>query len=253
MANQVSLDSIVNAYIDETEQSVHKFFKLWQLCFRGMEQLGIDFFFMVKSVRLPVLPNKTVEIPADFLQYSKVGMPNAKGEVVCLKYNSNISTYADQINDRLSKVKEGSIGTTNSWDYASSTFYNYNGLLGQNVYGYPSGSPFIGSFKIDTDNNLIVLDVNFKYDYLILEYVSSPKEGQEYFVPFQFKEALIAYLAWKDIANLPVKTHVQNSNVDRRRREFFNERRLALARWNPFRSQDAHNLNLESNRLTIKA
>ena len=64
----ITIDSVVNDYLDESEQSNHKYFKLWQLAFRGMEQLGLDFFYQVKSVKLPVdATNQTVLLPADYI------------------------------------------------------------------------------------------------------------------------------------------------------------------------------------------
>jgi len=41
-------------------------------------------------------------------------------------------------------------------------YYNYwdNGSY-YNLFGVPSGAPFIGSFKIDNDNGVIILNVNY--------------------------------------------------------------------------------------------
>lgn len=64
----ITLDSVVNNYLDQSEQGVHKYYKIWQLAFRGLETLGLDFFYAVKSVKLPVNPNKTVTIPSDFVK-----------------------------------------------------------------------------------------------------------------------------------------------------------------------------------------
>ena len=48
----ITIDSIVRDYLDEAELSNHKYFKCWQLAFRGMEQLGIDFFYNInRSMR----------------------------------------------------------------------------------------------------------------------------------------------------------------------------------------------------------
>lgn len=249
---EVSIDEIINLYIDETMQGNHHYFRLWHLCHRGMMDMGLDFFFSVKSVRLPVKENKTVALPADYLQYNKIGVANKNGQIACLKFNNNISRYADTLNSRISDVKQGAIGF--NWDYTSPNFFNYynSGFYVGNIYGYPSDMPILGEFRIDSKNNLIVLDVNFKFDYIIMEYMSSPIQGEVYSVPFVFKEALICWLAWKDIANIPAKTHVQNSNVAMRRSEYYNQRSLAFSRYKPFRLQEAHDLNQESNRLTVK-
>lgn len=248
----VTTDEIVNLYIDETMQSTHSYYRLSHICNRGVMDMGLDFFFSIKSVKLPVKNNKTADLPSDYLQYSKVGIANKNGQIACLKHNNSISIYADTFNDRLSKVQAGAIGF--NWDYNSNNFYNFynNGFFVGNVYGYPSDMPILGQFKIDEANNLLVLDVNYKYDYIIMEYMCSPSQDEQYTVPLVFKEALIAWLAWKDIANLPVKTHVQNSNVSMRRKEYYNQRRLAFQRYKPFRLEESVDINQEANRLTVK-
>jgi hypothetical protein len=119
------------------------------------------------------------------------------------------------------------------------------------VYGIPSGSPFVGNFKIDSVNSLILLNDNFFYDYVIVEYISSPKEGEEYYVPMQFREALIAFISWKDMTGNS-KFHAQLGEKRDRKHEFYNERRLANARYRPFYLDEAYELALESTRLTVK-
>lgn len=62
----VTIDECVNLYLDRSEQSVHKYMKCWHLAFQGMEQLGLDFFYRIKSVKLPVAANFTVALPDDY-------------------------------------------------------------------------------------------------------------------------------------------------------------------------------------------
>ncbi len=59
----------------------------------------------------------------------------------------------------------------------------------------PSGAPFVGNFKVDNNAGIILLNETFSYDYVMLEYTASPQEGQQYYIPIQFKEAMIAGLA----------------------------------------------------------
>lgn len=160
----VSLDSMITDYLNESEQSNHKYFKLFHIAFRGMEQLGLDFFYQIKSVKLPVLANMTVPLPADYLNYQKVGVLNAQGEVIPLKYNDKLTTYADLQPTRLTQTVDNTLTTLYLGD--TPIFYNYwNGDVFINIYGVPSGSPFVGGFKIDNTNGVILLDENFGYDY----------------------------------------------------------------------------------------
>jgi hypothetical protein len=247
----IEIDEAILAYIDESEQSNHKYFKLWNLAFRILTELGLDFFYQIRSVRLPVNANKTVTIPTDYLNYSKIGVFNEIGEVIPLFYNSKLTTYADLNPNRKAKTEDNKL--FNNFIFNSPVFYNYwNGYWFNNLYGVPSGSPFIGTFKIDTQNNVILLSENFCYDYICLEYVASPVEGQPYFFPIQFKEAMISGLAWLDIRSIPSSRRGNLGDKRDRRHEFYNQRRLARARWKPFYLDEAYEFNLRSQRLTVK-
>jgi hypothetical protein len=248
----IKLDQIINNAIDELGGSNHDYFRLWNIAYRGMQDMGLDIFFNVKSIKIPIESNKTAKLPIDFLQWSKIGVLNSRGEVLQLQYNNNLTTYADTFNDRLSKVEDD---TLFNWDITSPIFYNYyGGYCSGNIYGYGSNYPKIGEFKIDNENNLIVLGVNFTgYDYLILEYVCSLEPTNDYHIPAIFEQPLIDWIAWKSIANLPSTRKGNISDKQVRRHEYFNSRRLALARYKPFRINDALNIEREMTRLTIKS
>lgn len=249
--NWIKIDECVNDYMDESEQSIHKFFKLWHLAFRAMTELGLDFFYQVKSLKLPVNANLTVNLPPDYLQYTKVGILNSKGEIVPLAYNNKLTTYADQLPDRLEKTQDNSLWSL--YNYNNLIWYNYwDGQAFTNLYGVPSGAPFIGSFKIDTANSIILLDECYSWDYLMLEYTASPQEGGQYYIPIQFKEAIISYLRWKDIISIPSSRRGSLGDKAQRRHEYFNDRRLAIARWKPIQLEDAYNWSLEAQRLVVK-
>jgi len=248
----ITIDSVILDYMNEAELSQQKYFKLWHLAFRGMEDLGMDFFYRVQAVKLPINANKTVTLQADYINWTKVGVLNNRGEIIPLYYNDKLTTYADLLPDRLTKTQDDT-NFVNS-DFGLNTWCNYwNGGAYTNIYGVPSGAPFVGDFKVDTANGVILLNENFRYDYLMMEYVCSPVEGQEYYLPVQFREALISWLAWKDMKNIPAKTHVQNNNVQGRRKDYFNDRRVAIARWKPIRLSEMYQASQEQTRMAIKS
>lgn len=248
----ISLDSCITDYMTEAELPNHKYFKLWHIAFRGLENLGLDFFYKVKSVKLPINANLTVNLPADFMQWTKVGVLNNRGEIIPMYYNDKLTTYADLLSNRIEKTQDDTLGITTQW--TNDTWYNYwNGDIYSNIYGVPSGAPFVGSFKVDNDNGLIILNETFKYDYLMIEYVSSPVEGQEYYLPVQFREALIAWMAWKDIQNMPTTRKGNLGDKRDRRHEFFNERKNAIARWKPIRKEEIYQASQEQTRLAVKS
>jgi len=246
-----SLDTVINLYLDRSEQSIHKYYKCWQLAFSGMEELGLDFFYQIKSVKLPVNANLTVSLPDDYLNYTKVGILNNRGEIIPMGYNSNLTTFADLQPNRLEKTQDSTIADIIQFN--TPIWYNYwnNGAF-STLYGIPSGSPFVGSFKVDNHNGVILLNENYGFDYVMLEYVASPKQGEEYYIPIQFKTALMWYIAYNDIAMLPNSRKGTLGDKEQRKRAYHNERRVANARYRPIDLQSAYEWGMQTNRLTVK-
>jgi hypothetical protein len=248
----ISVDECINAYMDESEQGNHKYFKLWNLAYRALTELGLDFFYSVKSVKLAVNPNQTVTLPADYLNYTKVGVLNAQGEIIPLSVNNTLTTAFDMQPTRIAQTQDPTVFT--GYSPQGIVWWNYwNGYGLSNLYGLPSGSPFVGEFKIDNQNGVIVLDEYFSFDYVMLEYISSPQQGQDYYVPIQFKEAVISYLRWKDIISLPTSRRGSLGDKRDRRADYYNERRLAVARYDAINLTDLYEWNLKNQRLAVKA
>jgi len=252
--NMISLDSCITDYLDESEQGIHKYKKMFNIAFRGMDNMGLDFFYQVRSMKLPVSATKTVQLPANYIKWAKIGVLNSVGEVIPLIYNKKLTLYADQSSQRLTVTQDDTLNFTTIYSPSSPAFYNYwNDGTYTNIYGAPSGEPFVGNFNIDEQNGLILLTEDFYYSYIILEYITGPTEGEEYFIPIQFREAMISWMAWKDISSLPSTRRGSISDKEQRKTNFYNERRLAMARYKPYYIQQAYEMQLQMTRLTVKA
>jgi hypothetical protein len=248
----ITIDSCIYDYISEAEISQNKYFKLFHLAFGLMDSLGIDFFYQIKTVKLPINANKTVTLPADFLNYTKLGILNGVGELIPLKYNDKLTTYNDLRPERVADTEASNFA--NYYSFSSPIFYNYwNGSAYENMYGLPGGYIYAGGFKIDTHNGVILLDSAFGWSGLVLEYTASPQEGGEYYIPVQFRRTMIAWLAWMDIANIASRSHISLGEKQARRHEYFEARRLGIRQFRPFYLDQAYIANLETSRLVVKA
>lgn len=244
----VTLDSCIYDYISQAELSNHKYFKLFHLAFRVMEKLGLDFFYEIKSVQLPVNANKTVTIPADFIYYNKAGIFNSNGELVPLKYNEKLSTYHDSRASRIADVTANNF--VNLYSYSSPIFFNYwDGSSYGNLYGVPTNDIYGGGFKVDSQNGVILLDPNFGQDSLVLEYTASPQEGQAYYVPMEFREAIIAWLRWQNNIESPKINGGKSLSF---RHDYFEARRLAIRSYRPFYLDQAYQQGIDAQRLVVK-
>ena len=250
----VQIDNIVNSYLDRSEQGVSKYYKCWQLAFRGMQEMGMDIFYTIKSVKIPVNANFTVDLPGDYLNYSKIGVLNAVGDVIPLIYNETLTTYADTFTNRVQDTDDFTLSMGLGISTQTPIFYNYwDGYNVFPIFGIPSGAPFVGQYKIDNEQGLIVLDQNFIYPYVILEYIATPQEGGDYRVPIQFFEALVAYIGWQDIAYMPNSRKGSIGDKDMRKRMYYNERRHALARYKPTRLDDAYNQWILNHKMVVRS
>ena len=251
----ITLDSVVNDYLNESEQSITKYFKVWHVAFRGLEQMGLDAFYRIQSVKLPINSNLTVTLPANYLKWTKVGVLNSRGEIIPLNYNDNFATFADLLPGRV----EDTTDDTLLWGgWGTGIWANWwNGSAYTNIYGTPSGQPIVGSFKLDEENGVILLNHTFTehYDYIMLEYVASPQpqQGNDYFLPVQFREALIAWMTWKDGKAKSMRSHMALGTNRDNKHDFFVERRNAIARWKPVRISEMYQASQEQTRMAIKS
>ena len=246
----ITIESVIQDYLVENDKSIHDYFKVFHLAFRGLEQLGLDFFYRVQSVKLPINANFTVTLPADYLNWCKIGILNDNGAIITLKENNNMTTYADLLPNRIEKTNDPDSLWLQDGQGLWSNFWN-GGFGTSSVLGVPSGEPFVGEFKVDVENGVIILNQNFQRQYLMLEYLCSPQQGGTYYLPVQFREALIAWLNWK-MAKIGSSRYAWRIEGNLKH-EFICERRNAAARWHPIRKQQIYQVSQELSRLAIKS
>lgn len=193
----VPLKQIVSYCLDENDQSIGTFDKYWILGFRALIDLLFDITAHPITVRLPVGGNKTVPFPSDYISWTKIGILNNHGEVSTLKINNALTTYKDTNPNRIEKltsdITDAFPSILNNPFYLN---YFYNNTY-QPLFGVGGGLIQYGSCTVDDENNLIVLEPDFKYDSIILEYISSPEKNGDYQILTACQEAVIAFIKWK--------------------------------------------------------
>lgn len=179
------------------KKSMKDFRRAWVLAFRGLEALNQSIAAEPKSARLPVQANKTVELPDDYVALSKIGVVNGSGEVVSLRLNTGLSIFRDNNPDRLTQLAS-ELGSNEPVVIPQNMYLNYcdNGSM-YHIYGAGGGLITYGDYRLDEKNNVIVLDPQFQYGDVIIEYISNPQEDGDYFVPSCLTEAIIAFIEWK--------------------------------------------------------
>lgn len=191
------LKTIVSYFLDQFKKSDSDQDEVWIIGLRALTELNVDISAEPLTVRIPVDGNKTAQFPSDCLQWSKVGLINAAGEMSTLKINRGLTTYKDLHPDRLAKLTpdiNDSISALGGIPMFLNYYYN-DGFY--NLYGVGNGLIQYGECRIDDKKRVVVLSPDFPYDSILFEYISAPQRNQEYQVETVLQEAVISFIAWK--------------------------------------------------------
>jgi hypothetical protein len=250
-AKWVPLSEVIYQYLDQSKQTNAEYRRLWTIGVRGVEEMGMDVFSTTKTVKLVVNANKTVDLPSDYIGFSKVGVFNADGEVATLKRNKNLSSYKINQADRTENNTDNTTG--NSYRLQDLAFVNYfDGARYVNIFGTGSALLSAGNFDIDEEQGILYLDNEYGHDYVVMEYLSSPADDVDYKIPVQVREAVLAYIAWKDIEHLPLGRRASLGDKQLRRKEYYNQKRNANLRENPVMLWDANEVIRMGTKLVAK-
>jgi len=259
-----ALMKICNEWLLSADKSMHELHRIYQLARIGAEEeFNLDITGGFRTELLDVNPNKTVQFPTWAQSFSKIGIINQAGEIVTLKVNNQLSNYHAIYYDQMNRY-EG-VPLLNTFDLNSDIptgypyFYPnwYLNYFGQstsyNLFGMPSGTPSIGSYKIDIKNNVILLNPEFPYSKVLFEGLDSgiPEANSDYMIPIQAANAMRQYIRWKNMEDLPKKYSM--SQVERERKKFYNEKRLAAMRINPLNITEVTDAERQSWKLVAKA
>lgn len=251
-AQWIELSEIIYQYIDQAKLTSAEYRRLWPIGVRGVEEIGYDVHMEPKTEKLIVNANKTVTLPTNYIGFSKVGVLNADGEVATLRRNNNLTEYKIDQSNRLQFNTDDSVG--NTYRLQDLAYVNYfDGARYANIFGAGAALNSQGEFDISETEGLIYLNNEFNYTYVILEYFSSPSDDVNFKIPIQVRDALLSYLAWKDIELLPTGRRATMGDKQMRRKEYYNQKRLAKMRVNPVTPWDANEQIRLSQKLVAKA
>lgn len=260
---QQTLRSIVALLLNSSDRSQHEFARLYNIGVFGCQtEFNQDIQGHFLTVLLDVNPNKTVQLPVGYVNYSKIGIVNQIGEFVCLKRNDQLSNYHAIYYDQANR--NAGVPTINTFSnpflpdgntgYNYSYWYNFWQLgTSFNLYGLPSGTATIGTYKIDIGANVIILDTCFNYPQVLLEYLSDgyDESDDDYMVDTRCSQAMISYLRWQSSIDQPKKYGL--STIAMYEKTYWNEKRKARVRMNTFNLAEMNDIIRRSTNLTAKA
>lgn len=261
ITDKVKLKDVIFMYTEAARQTEAEFLRLWRMAFRGFIQMGLNAFWEPVTVVLPVLPNKIVLFPDDQIIWAKIGYLNPAGEIATLRVNDNLTTYKDTSSNRIADIT-AEIQQVAPYLNGNGYWYDCNGFTGIQGYGWRAGycqhfgagshevTP--GNVNVDYKNRCYVLDPITTLTNIALMYLSSPEQNDDYQIPIQFQEAMIAWLSWQDTAHLPATSHMNNNSNEMKAQNFKWQAKLAKKMYKPFRLQEAYQEVVEAQNLGLK-
>jgi len=227
--NTVSLNNVINDFkitMDDSDhvanvsdRAIHNIAK------RGLREIGFDISKKIKTVKLDVESNDTVELPIDFVDLCKVGIITSDGVIVGLISNENITTLSATAN---------TVGEDDEFDTLIFENYLHNGTLGR-LYGIGGGhAP--GHYKMNLEDNRIEIGQVSDISEIVLEYISDQALAENPEVHVYAEEALRCYMYYRLIER---KSGIPANEKARARSEYYNELRKARARLSSFNKENA--------------
>jgi hypothetical protein len=181
------LSAVVGIFLDEIQGGQAEYARCYRMAIRGFKELDLDITAVPKTVMLEVSCDKTADLPDDFIKDTNLGVLNEKGEIASLTRNDNLITDLDDC--AIVQYQESDFLNFENDDTFDTFIY-------QQSYGKGSYNT-IGEFKIDTGASQIVLDPDFKYTQILLEYVAREQFEGEYLIDVRLVDALVAYIRWR--------------------------------------------------------
>jgi len=244
MPLDVKLDEVIKSLlIQEGEYTEHKYMQYLDVAIRGMKELSFDILQQIKTETLTVNDNLTVDLPKDYVNYTRIGQCKSHGRVETLGYDEYLCI----------QNKVDCCGDVSAQDFSglgkASGGNSRNGELTGGWYGR-SGGYRNGYYRIDREKGQIALSSELSGESIVLEYISdgSNPDGKMK-VNSLAEEALRSYMYWKVNQR---RSEVPLQEKELARRDYYNEKRLARARIINFTPDQAWRISRKGNKSSPK-
>lgn len=209
MSQYVSIDYIVkNVMVQlESENNFKKYQTYLSYAIRGMRELGLTSAPYVKTAHLEMLSNKAINLPSDYLRYTKIGIC-VNGRILTLGLdnslclNDNYSECGDPLEIAMANLSEDELENVDGF-FGYGFGYPFldtfvNGQFVGGIYGVGGGYNSRGYYRVNEAMNQIQFTSDVPSETIVLEYIADPinPDGSAS-VPKNAIEALIAFVNWK--------------------------------------------------------
>lgn len=212
----VNLNYVVMSYLLRANDfTMRNYKKFLQLVIDGYRDMNLYSVTNIEVQYLLMDENKTVDVPDDFIDYTKIGIPK-NGKLVVLTRDKTIllpRSFEDG-------TEVGNVDATrvNLGFYFADHFRNGRYVGG--LYGMTGGFNQ-AYYRYDKELRQIIFTGDIPQSQIVLEYVSSGiKLSGTTLIPVQYVAALRAYVAWQQVE---FDMKVPLSIKERRERQYIDE------------------------------
>ncbi len=228
MTRTVKVDEVIKSLlIQQGEYTEHKYMQYLDIALRGLKELSFDILQEIKVADLAINTNLTVDLPVDYVNYTRIGVCKGDGRIHTLGYDERIclSKGIDVCGNE--EPPDGELDGTWTGNYGLIGNFRNGESIG-NIYGLGGGQNGNGYYRIDREKHQIALSSEVTADSIVLEYISDGSNvNGDTSVNVLAEEALRSYIYWKSIQR---KRNTSGQDRELARRDFYNEKRLARAR-----------------------
>jgi len=184
-----------------------------QICVEGLTEMNL--FHTKESIEVVYLhmsTAKTCQLPADFIDYLRIGFPDSGKFVVLTKHDSLLfprtfygsvigGSFVADTGDDVGNADAGNDTGTSSRVYF--TPHYRNGSYVGSLYGIRGGID-TAYYRVDVENRQIVFSGSTPRSEIVLEYISSgQKSDGSSLIPRECVSALRTYILWQKDENDP--------------------------------------------------
>lgn len=228
------LKEICSEWIIENGRSQNQIDRIYTIALSGLRELHLDVNGIIKIVEMCINDNDTIDLPNDFVNYRKIGIVGADGNIHSLGRDTDMSLMpACDIEGRQINLGDNS-SVFNGMPYTG-PFGSMNGNGG--LFAVGGGNNNIGYYRLNRKTNQLWLtglntlsQLGFtRVCSIIMEYVADINSDGEDFIVHPFAVQTVKdWVSWRMVFT---DRNTSGGDKEQRRREYFNSRRICQARY----------------------
>jgi len=196
-----------------SEYSLKSYLRLMQICLEGVTEMNL--FHTKESIEVVYLhmsTAKTCQLPADYIDYRKIGFPQDGKLRVITKHDNLLlprTYYGSMVNGVLVPDTGDAVGNADAGNEIGTTSgvyfipHYHNGIYTGELYGLPGGVD-TSYYRIDIESRQIIFSGSTPRSEIVMEYISTgQKSDGSSLIPREVVPALRTYILWMKDENDP--------------------------------------------------